>query len=127
MKQLSKEQEAEKLIHIEALAAATNAVQAAYEALNEQIEGELNAAIQEYNNVVANAAEFAEGVAADIENYFSDHSEKWQESEVGAAYSDWASEWQCLDSGEIDKQELAICPGMELAEVLDGLPNEVQL
>ena len=42
-----------------------------------------------YQSSVAEAAEYLADLADDAEAYFDEKSEKWQESDAGAAYLDW--------------------------------------
>jgi DNA repair exonuclease SbcCD ATPase subunit len=50
---------------------------------------DVETARDEYNSALADALSFAEDVATDAQEYFDNKSEKWQESDKGAAHTDW--------------------------------------
>lgn len=90
------------------------------------------AAIRAYNEVVDDANSFREMIAGDIQEYFDDRSEAWQQGEKGEAYSSWIEQWE-NGFPEIDLDSEA---GKELQyfdwsnldnvqEMLDELPEEV--
>ena len=74
-----------------------------------RLQDELNSAIQE-----------AEDLRLEVhdaqEEYFNDRSEKWQEGDVGTAYSEWMSEWDT----ELEQIECEVLPNLE------GMPDEFE-
>jgi hypothetical protein len=86
----------------------------------------LTAAIEVYNERVDDARAFAEGVASEMDDYMSDRSDRWQESDAGSAYSAWKEEWENADFSPLDMEDLPTVeePELTAAETLEQLPEE---
>lgn len=56
-------------------------------------------------NVAIDAANaFTEEVHDELESYYDEKSERWQEGEAGQAYADWRDEWDLvLDALELEE------------------------
>lgn len=67
---------------------------------------ELNSAVDDYNECVDEANNSICSIASELEDYFYDHSERWQESERGQAFGAWAAEWSGFSLDEMDHFEL---------------------
>ena len=86
----------------------TKSQQADYNQLREAVEvaiGEANAAIIAANEARQRFEDFRDGIHADIDAYFEEKSEKWQEGDAGSAYSSWRDEWDeqiCDEISEIE-------------------------
>jgi hypothetical protein len=128
MKKLSKEDEDMHSGLVRELSNARDAVEEAVEAFNANMrrEYELVAdAAEKYDQAAAAADAFREQVASDIENYYDDKSEGWQEGEAGQQYRLWLEEWADLEvlSLEIDSPEPLDAP--EFDEQFGDLPLSV--
>lgn len=82
---------------------------------------EVNSIISNYNEVVAEVEEFRDGLVGEMQDYYDERSEKWQDGEKGSAYSDWKNEWEQLDTSQADEVE---APDLSLADNLENLPDE---
>lgn len=83
-------------------------------------------ALEDYNATLEEAEQFREEVHADMETYWDERSEKWQEGDAGSDYSDWKDSWsQTLDAVEIDFPEDLDEPELTHAEDLESLGTEV--
>lgn len=128
---LSKQQLAAKAKLYNDLIAAREAVEAAVVEFNETVQEAMPPvaeAVDRYNTAVQAAAELAEEVASDIQNFIDDKSEKWQESDRGQEYATWAEEWNSPDLFEEVKIEFPSeleTPEMEHGDTLDVLPDAV--
>jgi hypothetical protein len=89
------------------------------------LKGELEKAIGDYNETVADAfksveeakdalneaikdgASLRDDIVAEMDEYVGERSEKWQESDAASEYEGWKSEWEgCeLEEVEIEKPE----------------------
>jgi len=56
----------------------------------------LNSTVQEYNEVLGEASEYASAVVQSARHEIEDHTEKWQDSKTGSAAVDWADTWEAL-------------------------------
>jgi len=82
---------------------------------------QLNTAISEYNDKLAEAREWRDEIVADMETFWENRSEKWQESEAGSNYSNWMSQYQELDLDELQEaDEPALSHHQELANLNEG-------
>lgn len=95
MKSLSKAQSKRRDELIEQLNEAKELVEKRMDKLRDA-EAAVCDAINAVNEVVAEINEFAGEVAAEQEDYYSERSEKWQESEAGEAYAEWKSQWESI-------------------------------
>lgn len=96
MKKLSKDQQARYRAIMERLDAAKQEVETQVTAYNEQkskLFGLVEAAINHYNEVVADFESLREEVHSDMESFFEERSEKWQEGDAGQSYSEWKDQW----------------------------------
>lgn len=84
------------------------------------------AAHNELRDAVDEAAEFVGSLHSDMEGYFDDRSEKWQEGEKGRAYADWMANFDSI-TDSVDDLELHDPVDMvdcDLADEIDNLPHE---
>lgn len=84
----------------------------------EVVEQKLNEAAEAYRAKLVEAQEFCASVADEIRAYFDDKSEKWQESERGQAYEEWATGWEGVEFPEPD------IPAESAAETMGTLEEE---
>ena len=128
MAKLTKAQLQEKADH-------RKAIEGAYETLEEalgkakstfdEVWSDVETAQEAYNEALASAREFVEGIASDARDTHDGKSEKWQEGEAGQRSDEWIGEWENFDADEIslDAPEF---PELDAsaAETLDALPEE---
>jgi hypothetical protein len=113
MKSISKQQTKVMAGLIEDLRARQSAVHEAFLALDEACSN-YNLAADEMNNLLRE-------IHDDMESYYNDRSEKWQESEKGEAYLSWMNEWDRAVE-EVEAEEPAV--NESDVDELDGLPEE---
>lgn len=88
MKKLSKEQQALR-------ADLTGRLQ---KALNE-----VNTAIVDYNEVVADIESWRDEVRGEAQDWHDGRSEKWQKSDAGAAHQEWIDAYDSLDTQTVEE------------------------
>lgn len=71
--------------------------------------GELCGAVTAYNQVLSDIEDLRSEIVEAIEEYTSERSDKWQESDAASQYEEWASAWQdlCLDAID-DPEEISL-------------------
>ena len=110
MKKLSKQRLAEKAEWIKKLGEAR---------------GDLENAVSDYNQIVADAAAWRDEIVSEMEDYANERSEKWPESDAGQAFESWKQEWE---SASIEEADVEIPEPVDLDlpcdDDLDGLPDE---
>jgi len=129
MKALSKDQSKQKgtliddirTAHAE-LGTAVIEYNAAMEKAKDEVQGKLNA----LNEKLQEAGEWVGGITSDMQSYYDEKSERWQESEPGQNYSSWKEDHESLsfDEVEIDFPEDLELPDCGVADELDGLSDE---
>lgn len=67
---------------------------------------ELEAAFNVYNGVLGELRDFRDGLVSDMDSYFSDRSEKWQEGDKGQQYETWKQAWEDLELEDLEELEL---------------------
>lgn len=110
MRKLTKAEAKEKDELLEKLRAAEGRIEDAMAILQTRIdeiwEKEVQPAVEAYNDIISEANSFREDIAAKMEDYFSEKSERWQESDVGCDFQEWMSSWQDeLDECDVEKPE----------------------
>ena len=83
---------------------------------------EANTALQAYNAKLGEAREFRDEIVAAMEDYESGRSDRWSESDAGAAYAEWKAEWEGAELDGIDEIEP---PEFEHVETLNSLSDEL--
>lgn len=69
-----------------------------------------------------------EGIAGDIDNYMSDRSEKWSESDAAQSFEEWKGNWEeSFDEVTMEEPDEVEAPEDEMtaAEALRDLEEEV--
>src|SRR5262249_730412 len=79
----SKDQKQQRADLVTRLNDAAEAVRATLAAVNAEIAGKLNSAIENYNLVVSVVEAFRDEIVSEMEYYASDRSDRWQKSERG--------------------------------------------
>jgi len=79
----------------------------------------LEQAIENYNSVIREAKDLRDEIVAAVDDYTSERSEKWQESERAGEYESFKSQWEDLELEEVE------IPDGASPLMLDDLPTEV--
>ena len=111
--------------------AAREDLDAAIEAYNDTVQtafASVHIAADVYNGLIAEAQEWAEDIAGQIENYFEDRSERWREGKRGQAYDAWMIAYQeiSLEPADIETPDPLEWDGEDAASILEGLPEDPQ-
>lgn len=85
-----------KIRLLDDLLASETALQRAYAAFREGSSGweAVNRLDRDYRQLIDEVNTFILTIHQDLENYFSDRTKTWQESERGQAYQRWMGEWE---------------------------------
>lgn len=84
-----------------------------------------NAAIAAYNEILDSARELKEEVTGRMEDYVSERSEAWHDSDSGRAFAEWQSTWNDFDADKVDEIDDIEEPDMSHGDALADLPREV--
>jgi hypothetical protein len=82
---------------------------------------DVNGVIDEYNAILDEAENFRDEVVSEMDTYYDERSEKWQETDAGSSYQDWKGQYEALD---IDHLETLEIDDLKLADDLEELPDE---
>lgn len=63
----------------------------------------LNEAIADLNGTVTDMNTFKDEIVQQMDDYFDEKSEKWQEGDTGSAYSEWKGEWEQLSIDQMEE------------------------
>ena len=97
----------------------------AYNAAKDELWGNIQSALESYNETVTEANEWRHGIASEVDSYISDRSDKWQESDKGSAVSSWKDEFEGdCEEAELEEPETL---GLDIecaADALEALPED---
>lgn len=124
MKRLSKADLARRDELLARLAEASEAVTAAFEAVNAEIDAKITPAIEAYNAAVDEVDGWKDDIVREQDEHFDGRSEKWQDGEAGQAYASWKSEFEGLDLSHVDDATALEPPAMDHADAIAALPEE---
>lgn len=65
----------------------------------------VQAAVDEFNTELNAAREFRDEVVQRMDDYASDKSDKWSESESGENFASWKSQWEELELDDLEVEE----------------------
>jgi peptidoglycan hydrolase CwlO-like protein len=123
MKHLSKDQQNRLDEHVRDLRKQKELVEAAYAKITEAVEA-INKEISMYNDILSEALSTRDEVVGEMDTYYSDRSERWQEGDAGSAYSDWKDSYDGLDLEPLDEIDVPDQPNLDHADDLEGLESE---
>jgi SMC interacting uncharacterized protein involved in chromosome segregation len=128
MRKLNKTQEKKHQKLLGVLGEAKDELEAGIEEFNTAV-GEAWDKLEEKHGKLQEAIEAAEEFRQEIydaqEDYASERSDAWPESDSGSAYLAWQQEWESeLETPEIDKPEELEMPEVEAIETFENLPPE---
>jgi 2-succinyl-5-enolpyruvyl-6-hydroxy-3-cyclohexene-1-carboxylate synthase len=130
MNSLSKTEQKEQEAHGAALEAAKGKLEDAISAFNAEMLSlfeNVQAATEEYNEVVDQANGWRDDIHNAQEAFFDEKSERWQEGDRGENYSSWAEEWDnALEQVEVDCPDEIPMPEMDQVETITNLPAAPQ-
>lgn len=115
-----------------ALTSKGEALEASIEEFNEQVsllwEKLVSPAIEAYNAEIREADELKTDIVSQMQDYYDDKSETWQDGTRGQAYQSWISAWEYeeLSSVELDAPDGVECPDLNGASIIESLPMEVE-
>jgi len=83
--------------------------------------GDLNNAIQAYNNTLKNVRDFRDGLVQKMKDHWESKTEDWQEGDEGETYQGWIDAWE---EAELEPMELVVIEQNmpEHTDVLSDLP-----
>jgi chromosome segregation ATPase len=120
MRSISKSQQRDIYTAIDACKEAAEALEKAIDEFNAAVapfREKLEAARDHYNEKVTDLRSVYGDIAGEARSYYSERSERWQESEAGQAYSEWVDR---LDEIELEEIELEV---PEELEPPDAIPD----
>lgn len=127
MKKLNKEQTAQHTKLSEVLHDAHEELDGAIKKYNEKVAvafSELESLVDTFNAKITTANDFIGEVHSEQESFFDEKSEKWQEGDIGSAYTDWMSTWELeIEAIELDNPGELETPDIDI-ESFDGLETE---
>ena len=125
MKRLSKAQISELDTHVEKLGKAYAQVEEAWREF-EAAHQEVASAVEAYNDAVQEAVGWRDDIVSQMQVYYDERSEKWQEGEAGEQYQAWIDEWESASiEEELECPELSELSEVDHADNLGELPQEV--
>jgi hypothetical protein len=130
VKALSKEQEKEKAELVDAIRAAHTKLEDALGVFNARLveeQGDVQEKLDALNAKLQEASEWAEGVVSEMQDYYDERSEKWQEGDDGQNYDAWKDGYEDLDFEDLKidfPEEIGIPDCPSVADDLEALPDE---
>jgi hypothetical protein len=129
MKRLTKDQLKSKADLVAALRKAEGVLTEAVEEFNAKLVElfePVERALEGLNGARDDARSFAEEVVSSMEDYASDRSDRWRESDAGQEFDSWRGEWENVnvDSVELDAPEPLEAPD-GTADDYEALQEEV--
>ncbi len=128
MRSLSAVQKNERLTLVKSLFQKRTALETAIEQFNVAMEAasaKVEQAVEAVNSAITDADSWREGVAAEMEDYASQRSERWQESEAGQNYLAWKEQFEVafLAVEMTMPDPLEMPDADDVAELLEQLPD----
>lgn len=124
MKRLNKDHQAERDRLRNLLQEKSAAIESAWGDFEGAHETLVNA-VDEYNGAIQEVAEWRDGIVSEMQDYYDERSERWQEGDAGQEYDSWKDEWENGDFEELETPELPDQPeGAPAIDAIDNLPDE---
>lgn len=129
MKAISRAEGLKKTALVDAIRTAHSELETAIADYNATMEGAkdvVQGKLNELNVKIHEAKDWAEGIASDMQEYYDEKSERWQEGENGENYSNWKDGYENLDTDDVEitfPDELEV-PECAVADDLESLPDE---
>lgn len=113
MKSLNAQMKKDKAAHIEMLRRLAAEVEEAISTVN--------GLIRDYNEALEEARDWRDDLTGQMQDFYDDKSDKWQEGEAGSDYMTWKDEWEAADlDGEVDEIDP---PDLSHYAILEDLPD----
>jgi hypothetical protein len=109
----------------------------------EELKGALELEVEEYNSTmnsawakvekriidlnekIVEADQWRADLASEMQDFYDEKSEKWQEGERGCAYQEWISEWESdLSEVEMEAPEDVDMPDVDAIDTMNELSEE---
>lgn len=103
MNKLTQDQIKQKNTLIEALRKTMEKLEEARSTYNDELQDAYNKYkefVDGFNDAQENLRNFITERVEEMDTYFEEKSEKWQESAAGEAYSEWKGQWEALSEYE---------------------------
>lgn len=123
MKSINKEDKKRLSEFITKLSVAKTKVENKHKELSSVVDS-LNDLLQNYNEILDEVDSFREDLVRQMEEYYDERSERWQQGEAGESYSEWKDVYAGIDLSEVPEIETPELPEMEHTDYLDELPDE---
>lgn len=81
---------------------------------------QLQEAVDDYNELLEAAREWRDDIVGLIEDYISERSDKWHESDAAQQTNDWLYRFSELNLDDLDMDEI----GAEHADQIEDIPEE---
>lgn len=79
--------------------------------------GAIEGSQRELNDLLEEVREFVDDIKLELESYYDEKSEKWQESDRGQEFYEWIGKWNMDDLYPIEVPE---CPELEIPTEING-------
>lgn len=124
---LSKQQMKERDVLVRRIVETKGKLEDAVAEFNEKLSS-LKAPVEEstvkLNELIAEANELVSAIHSDMEMYYDDRSEQWQEGEKGQDYLSWMEEFATeFDEVDVEFPGNLEMPDVDCAETLEALPD----
>lgn len=97
----------------------------AYNALMNETWERVESALLSLNEKIVAAEEWRGEIAAEMQQYFDERSERWQEGDAGCAYQDWINDWESeLSEVELEAPEDVEMPDDDAGTTLENLTED---
>lgn len=116
MNKLSKQQEREKEDHAQTIERKKEALEEALAAFNKKVDEAkqpVEEALSDLNGAIDDASRWLEETNGEMDSYYNERSERWQEGDKGSAYSEWMNSY----GSELEQVELELPEEVEMPEV----------
>jgi uncharacterized protein YukE len=93
---------------------AVEAIWPEYQAMLDKVNGVIDA----FNSAVADADNFRQSVADQMQEYYDNRSDAWQNGDKGTAYREWLEQWlySVEQVDEVEAQEMPVINGLDELE-----------
>lgn len=133
MRKLSKKYQTEKSKLSINLAEARSNLERAIDSYNEKLQElfeEIKGAEADYNQALQECRQFCADRAQEMQDYYDERSDAWQEGDAGESYTQWKDDWEAFDN--VDDIDIEQPDSLEYPDELgdqqnmfDDLPDEV--
>ena len=102
---------------------------AVYAAAIDEAWSKLERDVESYNEKLEEVQNFVGNIVSQMEDYVSERSDRWQESDAASDYSSWQSDWENVSTLPLELEEPSkfedTAPELTGRELLDDLSESV--